>query len=173
MKEIIIKMSENDYTVYKDFIQDKVRPDHYNHRNGIYRYGAFVNDIYGKRIIDSDNGLETDNNVQKLKEILNTLSIRPEAIFISDDHIEIIWASRKYAIVKSWRQYMSLSLEFTKYIDNIDFTNLLINNGAFEDDPNFSQDMKTCKKHYHPHFTMKYFGNVEPEIRILDFRQKK
>ncbi|AVK49003.1 hypothetical protein AXY43_13770 [Clostridium sp. MF28] len=152
--------SKNMDEVYRAFInKDWVREDHYSDCNGVYRFCA----------VAKYKGLNEKNineAVLNLTKKLYKLPIIPSRIFVSDyELIEVEWAARDYQIVNDKMQYLKLSLEFAKFLDECGIDELMINSGAYNDDPEFFKDSFNTKFNTNPKFNIECFGHKNIEMQ--------
>lgn len=161
MKKNELMFSKNIDEVYGAFICEKgVRKEHYSNCNGIYRFCA----VAKYEVLNENNINEV---VLNLTQKLYKLPIIPSRIFVSDyDLIEVEWAAKDLQIVKDKIQYLKLSLEFAKFLDESGIDELIINSGAFNDDPEFFKDALNRKFNTNPEFSVECFGHKNIDIEF-------
>lgn len=160
MKKNELTFSKNIDEVYGAFICEKgVREDHYSNCNGIYRFCAVVK-------YKGLNERNINEAVLNLTQKLYKLPIIPSRIFIVDyELMEVEWAAKDYQIVKDKMQYLKLSLEFAKFLDESGIDELMVNLGAFNDDPEFFKDSSNKKFNTNPKFNVECFGHKNIEMQ--------
>lgn len=171
MNEELITFSQNEYEVIKAFALDKVREDHYQDGNGIYRLSAMVTELGGRKIINKVNTEETKENIKLFINILKLLKIRPCRVYTDFDYLIIDWSPNGDQVVTSREEYLRLSLEFARYIDSITFCTMSVHTNSFDDDPQFNEDgdISNYINNYSPHFLEESFGcNLGGDIIVVD-----
>ena len=127
-----VMFTKNQYAIVETFVTNDSWCI-YNGEDGIYRFSAIATDIYKVRIFNPDNIEETESNIKILLDLVRGLPIKPDYIAICDDYIDLMWTSNGCQVVKSHLDYFKISFEFANYIDTLDFSDLEINTGSFDD----------------------------------------
>ncbi len=155
--------SENKKKVYEAFLNDTVREDHYSEGNGIYRFSAFAE-------LGCSDEKKLDKDLEELLNELYKLLVKPSRIFVYGNSVEIDWSPNGLQVVTSKENYLNISLEFAKFLDNAYINKLIVNEGSFCDDPDEFTDNQNREINNHPSFDKECFGY--DEIEIIDFRRK-
>lgn len=148
---------ENERKVYKIFECDALRHDHYSDGNGIYRFDALA---YFNCSCKNDIG----EVAEEILERLYKLEVKPSRMSIFEDCIEVSWEANGFQIVSSKEQYLKLSLEFAKFLDSANIKELKLNEGSFDDDPEYTEPVINLN----PKFDNTCFGSNE--IKVIDWR---
>ncbi|MDF9506475.1 hypothetical protein P5808_13845 [Bacillus cereus] len=140
------------------------REDHFDGVNTLYRLGA---------ILELDSSMSQDGlerYLKKLKKQLEELSICPNRILISGNHVEIDWYPKGYQMVMNRGQYAGLFLEFAKYLNECPIQNIRIGDGCVDDDPDdLVKSALNGEINFFPEFNEKCFGIQDGEsIEILN-----
>ena len=130
------KYSRNEIEIMREFKEypQSIRTDHYDGKHSLSRLAATVTELFGKPIFTEDQ-IQTEKNIEIVKNILESQEIKPYSIFIFDPIIYVNWVSNGDQIVRSIEEYMELSLEFARYIDNIKCLSIEVQIGMYSDDP--------------------------------------
>lgn len=162
-------LTNNEREVIKTFVNDEVRPDHYDCKNGLHRLSADLTCIKGIKL----NEIQpiSDTAVEDIKLLLSTINVPPANLFISHGSIEVDWAPNGFLAIKSKQDYLKLALEFASYIDSLDLFEFTINTGMFEDDPvEYDEYIEKIEKIQSPEFSSQNFGAVPKYMEVYDYR---
>lgn len=149
-------LTKNIDMVVVAFDKEKVRTDHFNGRNGIFKLSANIE----KKDVES---------VEWLIDELQALPIVPAALFImSGDLINICWYPQGYLLLTSKEEYLTLCLNFASYLDKLNL-GLTYDRGSLHDDPVVEEDITADKKKYiNPSFSEEVFSSASG-ITVYDF----
>lgn len=162
-------LTHSERKVIKTFINDGVRPDHYDGKNGLFRLGAELNCVRG---IDLDkNGLISDTDIEDIKLLLSAVDIPPSTFFIDDHCIYVDWTANGFLAIKSRKDYLKLALEFASYIDSLELFEFKVNTGMFDDDPvEYDEYTEKLRQIQLPEFTAENYGASYEEMIVHDCR---
>lgn len=131
----------------------EARGDHCDGVNAIYRLAACV-PIPEKTSVD---GLR--RQIKSLSKQLSLLQVQANRILIHDNMLEIDFYPKGFQMVMSKGQYTGLLLEFAKFLDESNISDIKIQTGSYDDDPEISvRAASNDLINFFPTFDSKCFG---------------
>lgn len=153
--------SENEKKVIDAFNNGEVDRQHYEKGHALYEFNALK---HNKCKDDNDWREQIRNTIEKL----GSLNIRPGRVCIWKSSMEIDWIPKGYRGVESKEDYLRLSLEFARFIDEIGDDDVMLNTGSFWDDALFVSDDDMYPIVYKTKFNPDCF-NWDEEIEVIYF----
>ncbi|SHN33738.1 hypothetical protein [Gracilibacillus kekensis] len=141
------------------------REDHYDGINAIYRLAACV----PIQKDSSPHGIR--RQLRRLIKDLLKLDVKPNRIFVHDDKLEISYYPKRFQMVMTRGQYTGLQLEFAEFLNKSSIRDLMIHDGCYRDDPEYSvKAVNNELINFYPEFNSQCFGARENEpIEVVNY----
>lgn len=164
-----LRMKDIEKITYKQILKSiKLRGDHYDGMNGLYRFSA---------VTSIDNLMAKNSSKEEIDRFiaeLRTWPVIPNEVVIFIDRIELHWYPKGFQMVMSKIQYLKLIYQFVSYLHDLPKQNIHFLNRCLIEDPDrrvwgLPVDRVNCS----PRFNSQDFGLEEEEcIRVILLNEK-